>query len=67
MLYKKHYGENYKPKIIWFFFTSNIIWSKPDKQRATGANIKIVTEKELRYFLQIADHLRTRRTIPVSC
>lgn len=55
---KKHYGEDYKPKIIWLFFTNNIVWSKPDKQRAAGANIKIVTERELRYFLQIADHLR---------
>ena len=56
---KKHYGKDYKPKIIWLFFTNNIVWSKPDKQRAAGANIKIVREKELRYFLQIADHLRT--------
>ena len=56
---KKHYGEDYKPKIIWLFFTNNIVWSKPDEQRAAGAKIKIVREKELRYFLQIADHLRT--------
>ena len=55
---KKHYGDYYKPKIIWLFFTNNIVWSLPDKQRAAGANIKIVTERELRYFLQIADHLR---------
>lgn len=55
---KKHYGREFKPKIIWVFVTNNIAWSNPDKQRAAGANIKIVTEKELRYYLQIADHLR---------
>jgi DNA sulfur modification protein DndB len=56
---KKHYGADFKPKIIWLFLTSNIAWSAPDRQRAAGANINIVTEKELRYYLQIADHLRS--------
>jgi DNA sulfur modification protein DndB len=56
---KDHFGKDFKPKIIWAFFTNNIVWSSPDRQRAAGANIQIVTEKELRYFLQIADHLRS--------
>ncbi len=56
---KKHYGASFKPKIIWVFFTHNIVWSAPDKQRAAGTSINIVTEKELRYYLQIADHLRS--------
>lgn len=56
---KKHYGREFKPKIIWLFVTNNIAWSNTDKQRVAGANIKIVTEKELRYYLQIADHLRS--------
>lgn len=56
---KKHYGRDFKPKIIWLFVTSNIAWSQPDKRRAVGANINVVTEKELRYYLQIADHLRS--------
>lgn len=56
---KKHYGEDFRPKIIWIFFTNNIVWSEPDRQRAAGSNINIVTEKELRYYLQIADHLRS--------
>ncbi|MCF6267222.1 MAG: DGQHR domain-containing protein [Desulfuromusa sp.] len=55
---KKHYGAGFKPKIIWLFVTSNIAWSQPDRQRAAGAHINIVTEKELKYYLQIADHLR---------
>jgi len=46
---KKHYGSHYKPKIIWLFVTSNVAWSQPDRQRAAGARINIITEKELRY------------------
>ncbi|NDV60969.1 DGQHR domain-containing protein [Puniceicoccales bacterium CK1056] len=56
---KKHYGNGFKPKIIWLFITHNIAWSKPDRERAAGSNINIITEKELRYYLQIADHLRS--------
>ena len=29
----------------------------PDKQRAIGENIRIITERELRYYAQVADHL----------
>ncbi len=56
---RNHYGRDFKPKIIWLFVTNNIIWSEPDRIRATGSSIHIVTEKELRYYLQIADHLRS--------
>lgn len=54
---RKHYGSDVKLKIIWLFVTENIIWSAPDKQRALGENIRIITERELRYYAQIADHL----------
>jgi len=53
----KHYGADYKLKIIWMFITENIIWSKPDRERAIGENIRFVTERELRYYSQIAEHL----------
>lgn len=56
---KKHFGDTFKPKIIWVFFTNNIVWSEPDTQRAAGSNVKIVTERDLDYYLQIADHLRS--------
>lgn len=55
---RKHYGKAFKPKIIWLFVTQNIIWYQPDRERAAGLNIRIITERELRYYLQIADHLR---------
>ncbi|MCU0344649.1 MAG: DGQHR domain-containing protein [Ignavibacterium sp.] len=54
---KNYYGNKFKPKIIWLFVTENVIWSKQDKERALGQNIKIITERELRYYQQIADHL----------
>ncbi|MDE2925452.1 MAG: DGQHR domain-containing protein, partial [Acidobacteriota bacterium] len=54
---KKHFGPSFKPKIIWLFVTENIIWSQPDKIRAAGENIRIVTERELRYYVQISNHI----------
>lgn len=54
---REYYGSGFRPKIIWIMATSNIIWSAPDKERAKGENIQIVTEKELRYFLELATHL----------
>lgn len=56
---RKHYGNAFKPKIIWLFITNNIAWSKNDRERAEGSRINIITDKELRYYLQIADHLKS--------
>lgn len=54
---RKHYGDDKKLKIIWLFVTENIIWSAPDKERAKGENIRTITERELRYYSQIADYI----------
>lgn len=51
------YGKDYKPKILWFFVTENIIWSEEDISRANAHKIKQVTEIELPYYTQLADHL----------
>ncbi len=56
---KKHYGAGFNPKIVWLFVTENIIWSEPDKQRAAGQNIKVITERELGYYNQLSEHLGT--------
>ena len=56
---RAQFGDEPKLKVIWLFVTSNIVWSGPDKQRAAGANIAIITERQLRYYLQIAGHLRS--------
>jgi len=53
---KKHYDST-KLKIIFLFVTENVIWSAPDKQRALGLNIGVITERELRYYAQIGEHL----------
>lgn len=55
----RHFGKNPKLKIVWLFVTNNIVWSEPDRQRAAGANIRIITERELRYYLEIGEHLRS--------
>lgn len=54
---RKHYGPDAKLKFVWLFVTENIIWSGPDRERALGENIRVITERELRYYAQIADHL----------
>ena len=54
---RKHYGDEKKFKVIWLFVTENIIWSTPDKHRASGEQIRIITERELRYYAQVAEHL----------
>ena len=53
---RKHYPE-FKPKIIWMFVTENVIWSKPDLERARQEQIQVMKESEYRYFSQIVDHL----------
>lgn len=54
---RKHYGPGFKPKIIWLLVTENVIWSEPDKQRALAENIRAITERELRYYSDVASHL----------
>lgn len=55
---RKQY-PSFKPKILWMFITENIIWSKPDIERARLENIQVMRESEYRYFSQIVDHLGT--------
>lgn len=55
---RKHY-VGFKPKILWMFVTENVIWSKPDIERARQENIQVMRESEYRYFSQIVDHLGT--------
>lgn len=54
---KKFYGVEFKPKILWFFVTENIIWLDEDIERARVQNIKHVTENELPYYTQLVEHL----------
>ncbi|HCD05060.1 MAG TPA: hypothetical protein DEQ60_07015 [Methylophaga sp.] len=54
---KKFYGKEFKPKIIWFVVTENIIWPDAVQQDAKRQNIRIVTENDLPYYTQLAEHL----------
>jgi DNA sulfur modification protein DndB len=54
---RAHYGREFKPKILWFYFTEKILWSKPDRAKADSENIHVMTERELDYFSQLAEHL----------
>jgi len=52
-----HYGRSFKPKILWFFFTDKVLWSEADKNKANAEHLKIMTEREIDYFSQLAEHL----------
>lgn len=47
---RKHYGDAYKPKIIWCMVTENIRWSTDDIRLASQNNLKIIQGLELLYF-----------------
>ena len=53
----KRYDAKAKPKVIWLYATHNIIWSKPDIERANDGDIKIITENELQYFETFVRHI----------
>ena len=35
---RTHYGRDFKPKILWFYFTDKVLWSKADKSKADSEN-----------------------------
>ncbi len=53
----RRFVRNSKPKIIWLYATQNILWSKPDIERASARDIKILTENELQYFETFIRHM----------
>jgi len=54
---RKHYGQDFNPKIIWLYITNNIIWSEPDIERANAINVRIITENEMQYFDSFIKHM----------
>lgn len=53
----KRFGSNPKPKIVWIYATSNIIWSEEDARRAEDGSIQIVSENELQYLDTFVSHM----------
>ena len=54
---RKHYGDSFKPKIIWCFVTDNIRWSEEDLKRASDHNINVIQGLELIYFEEFSKKL----------
>jgi DNA sulfur modification protein DndB len=54
---RSHYGRDFKPKIIWLFFTDKVLRSDADRDKASSEQIKIITEREADYFSQLSEHL----------
>jgi DNA sulfur modification protein DndB len=54
---RAHYGREYKPKILWFFFTDKILWSSADGEKAITEQFKVMKEREIDYFSQLSEHL----------
>ena len=54
---RSHFGSDFNPKIVWIYVTENILWSEPDIERASSANIRIITENELQYFTSYISHV----------
>ena len=54
---RSHYGREFKPKILWFFFSDKILWSQADRAKATAEKLLVMTEREIDYFSQLSEHL----------
>jgi DNA sulfur modification protein DndB len=54
---RKHYGDSFKPKVLWLYVTNNIIWSETDVTEASENNIRIITENEMQYFDSFVKHM----------
>ena len=57
MAVQNHYGAPFKPKFIWLYITTNIIWSDPDVERAGAMHVRIITENEMQYFDSFIHHM----------
>lgn len=51
----RHYTT--KPKIVWIYATTRIIWSDADLARANDAGIYVITDNELTYFETFIRHM----------
>jgi DGQHR domain-containing protein len=55
---RRHFGKDYKPKILWAFATWNIIWKPGDLALAKENNIAVIKDREVRYLEEISRALR---------
>ena len=53
----ERFARKAKPKVVWIYVTSNILWSLSDIERADNGDVKIITENELQYFETFVRHM----------
>lgn len=53
----KLYDDQPRPKLIWLYATTNIIWSEPDMDRANDGDIAVITENEIQYLEAFIRHM----------
>ncbi|WP_417488029.1 DGQHR domain-containing protein [Maricaulis sp.] len=46
-----------RPKVLWVYATQNIIWSDSDLERASDADVHVITENEIQYFETFSKHM----------
>ena len=56
---RKHYGRNFKPKIIWAFVVNKISLTESDITRAREYQISVITNRELNYIEEISKSLES--------
>ena len=56
---RSHYGDGYRPKIIWMFVLDKISISQSDSSLAREHKIFLLTDRELTYFEEIGKALGT--------
>lgn len=54
-----HYGRGYKPKYGFVIATKNIAWSDVDLEKARNAQITILRDDEIEYFIRLEKNLKT--------
>jgi DGQHR domain-containing protein len=54
---RKILRKDFEQKIIWLLVTRNIEWSDVDIEKAKSCNIKIITEREMFYYKEIAKRI----------
>ncbi len=64
---RRHFGKDYKPKILWAFATWNVIWKASDAALAKENNIAVIKDREIRYLEEISRALRgAGRDLPLK-
>ena len=52
---KNHYGPKPKLKMKWVIATRNVIWGEADLDKAKAANILVIQDQEIDYYIKLTD------------